>query len=80
MDFLYKPYFTGQKGSTRFGNKSQANFYQISYSSLMEVVSEIIAAKDLDYIKEKEYIELREKVNELSNKLNSLYNSIKGFN
>lgn len=65
------------EGSSRFGDKNQINFYQIAFSSLMEIMSQLIVSNDLGYIDENELILLREKVIEVSNKLNSLYQSIK---
>jgi four helix bundle protein len=63
------------EGSSRTGAKDQAHFYQISYSSLLEVLSQIIVSNDLNYIPENDYNELRKSVENITFKLNSLRNS-----
>jgi four helix bundle protein len=63
------------EGSARKGHKDKANFYQIAYSSLMEVTSQLLIAKDLELVRENTYTMLRQKIYEISNKLNALYNS-----
>jgi len=61
------------EGSSRKSKKDQANFYQIAYSSLMELISDIIISYDLGFIKEIEYKTLRDKSSEIALMLNSLY-------
>jgi four helix bundle protein len=63
------------EGSARRGRKDKANFYQIAYSSLMEVTSQLLIAKDLGFVKEAIHEKLRTRIYEISNKLNALYNS-----
>lgn len=63
------------EGSARKGLKDKANFYQIAYSSLMEVTSQLLIAKELGFIQEDSHKTLRLTIHELSNKLNALYNS-----
>lgn len=65
------------EGSARKTKKDQANFTTMSYSSLMEVLNMLILALDLEYINEKDYLELRPLVEEITNKLNALRNSQK---
>ena len=62
------------EGTSRKSSKDQAHFSQIAFSSLMEVANQIILANDLKYINETQLSELREEINELSNKINALYN------
>ena len=62
------------EGSSRISNKDKAHFTQISYGSLMELLCQLIISKELDYIDEKQLFKLREKIEEISNKLNSLRN------
>ena len=62
------------EGTSRKSSKDQAHFSQIAFSSLMEVANQIILANDLKYINETELSEFREEINEISNKLNALYN------
>ena len=65
------------EGSSRKSQRDQANFTQISFTSLMEVLNLLILSSDLDFITEDKYFELRPLVEEVSNKLNALYNSQK---
>lgn len=63
------------EGSARKGRKDKANFYQIAYSSLMEVTSQLLIAKDLGFVRDDTHEELRTRIFEISNKLNALYKS-----
>ena len=62
------------EGTSRKSYKDQAHFSQIAFSSLMEVANQIILSHDLGYISEAEMSDSREGINELSNKINALYN------
>jgi len=64
------------EGSSRFGNKDRARFYQIAYSSLMEVLSFLILSNKLDFLSNNSLTELRFRLEELSNKINSYYKTI----
>jgi four helix bundle protein len=44
----------------------------MAFSSLMEVLNQIIIAKKLNFIKESDYQTLRSEVEKISNKLNAL--------
>lgn len=63
------------EGTSRISSKDQAHFYQLSYSSLMEVLSQLIVSKDLDYINEVDYNESRRKIEDGSFILNQLRKS-----
>jgi four helix bundle protein len=63
------------EGSSRISVKDQAHFYQLSYSSLMEVLSQLIVSKDLSSINEVEYKETRTKIQSVSYLLNQLRKS-----
>lgn len=63
------------EGSSRLSNKDRAHFYQISYSSLNEFVSQLYSALDLGMIDEKTLMDLREKARELSVYIVHLRNS-----
>ena len=65
------------EGSSRKSMKDQCRFTEIAYGSLLESLNIIITAKDLDYINQEKYLELREKIEILSNKLNAYHNSQK---
>jgi len=60
------------EGTSRTSYKDQAHFSQLAYSSLMEVICQLIIAKDLNMIEEGNYQNLRTKAEEISNKINSL--------
>ena len=62
------------EGSSRFSNRSKGNFYQIAYSSLMEVYSQLHIAQDLEYINMED--ELVSRIMAVSNFLNSLHKSV----
>ncbi len=63
------------EGVSRKTPKEQARFIQIAYSSLIEVLNQLIISNDIGFITEAELINLREPIEVLSNKLNALYNS-----
>lgn len=64
------------EGSARITSKDKAHFITMSYSSAIETVNHIIGALDLEFINQEEYKYFRLKLDELTNKLNSLKNSI----
>lgn len=47
------------EGSVRFSPKEQVRFYEVAFGSLMEVVSQSVLASQLNYISEKNFLELR---------------------
>lgn len=63
------------EGTSRKTNKDKAHFTTIAFSSLMEVLNQLIIAKDLDFLSEIDYQTLRQEVEKISNKLNSLRNA-----
>jgi len=63
------------EGSSRKSRKDKAHFIQIAYSSLMEVASQLLIAKELGFVQEDNHKDLRLKICEISNKLNALYNA-----
>jgi four helix bundle protein len=63
------------EGSSRTSRKDRAHFYQIAFSSLMEVTSQLAIVKELGFIYEQEHERLRTKIYEISNKLNALHKS-----
>ena len=62
------------EGSSRFSSRSKSNFYQIAYSSLMELYSQIHIAQDLKYIRLEE--RTVKGIMAVSNLLNSLHKSV----
>ena len=65
------------EGASRRYLKEQIMFYQIAYSSLMEVMNQIIISTDLDFMKDESQKVLREKILKISRMLNGLRNSQK---
>ncbi|NIJ44377.1 four helix bundle protein [Wenyingzhuangia heitensis] len=60
------------EGSSRKTNKDKANFSTIAYSSLIEVLNQIIIAYELDYITIQKYENIRALIEMISNKINAL--------
>ena len=65
------------EGSYRVTNKDKSNFMNIAFGSLMELLSQVIISKDLEYINESQFIEIRSLIEKTSNKLGSLSNYFK---
>jgi four helix bundle protein len=63
------------EGSSRKTSKEQARFTQMAFSSLLELLNQIIISFDLGFVSEEELIQIRSKIEELSNKINAFYNS-----
>ncbi len=63
------------EGTSRNTNKDKAHFTTLSFSSLMEVLNQIIIARELNYIEENNYQLLRSEIEKISNMLNALRNS-----
>ena len=61
------------EGSGRASNFDQAHFTNMSYSTGLETIDHLNTALDMKYISEEKYTELRIKLDEILNKLNSLY-------
>ena len=62
------------EGTSRPSGKDKARFTEIAFGILMEALNQLITAKDLDCIDETEINSLRPLFEEVSNKLNALYN------
>lgn len=61
------------EGSGRATNNDQAYFSNIAYSSALETIDHLIYAYDMEYISEEVYSDMRIKLDEIINKVNSLY-------
>lgn len=61
------------EGSGRASSNDQAHFTNVSYSSALETIDHLTYAFDMEYINEEIYSNLRIKLDEIINKLNSLY-------
>ncbi len=60
------------EGSSRKTAKDQAHFYTMAYSSLVELLNQCIISKELSYLDEEKYNNIRLEVEKISNKINSL--------
>ena len=63
------------EGTSRITNKDKAHFTTLSFSSAMEVLNQIIIVKELKYISEENYLEIRKKISKITNMLNALRKS-----
>ena len=63
------------EGTTRNTNKDKAYFTTIAYSSTMEVLNHMILSKELDFITEEKYLNVRLQISKISNMLNALRKS-----
>jgi len=63
------------EGSSRTGKKDQSRFYTIAYSSLIEILNQVIIAEELGFISSEELLELRKNIEHISNMLNALRKS-----
>ncbi len=63
------------EGASRTSLKDQAHFYQIAYSSLIEVLNQLILSVDLTFLSVEEYHKLRLHIEKISNQLNALRNA-----
>jgi len=63
------------EGSSRKTKKEQARFTQIAYSSLMELLNQIIISFDLGFLTNKDYLHVRTEIEKLTLKINALHKS-----
>lgn len=54
------------EGSGRNSMKDKARFSEISFSSCLELLNQIILSYDFEYLSENKYIEIREKISEVT--------------
>ncbi|MFW5708362.1 MAG: four helix bundle protein [Bacteroidota bacterium] len=64
------------EGSSRTSTKDQAHFYQIVYSSAMELLNQLIISYDLQIIKESQYTDIRTDIESITYKINALRKAI----
>jgi len=60
------------EGSSRKSGKEQARYTEIAFGSLLEILNQLIAAGDLEYINEELIKSQRPLIEEIGNKLNRL--------
>ena len=63
------------EGSAKQSLKDQARFTEMAFGSLMEILNQIILSFKLKFIKEKDYIDIRNYIENLSRQLNALKKS-----
>ena len=63
------------EGSSRKSRKDQVHFYNMSFSSLMETLNQLIISNDLDYIDSQLLVESRKDIHTISIMINGLCNS-----
>jgi four helix bundle protein len=64
------------EGSGRIHIKEQAHFYQIAYSSAIELLNELILSNDLNYIKHEELNQARLLIEKITRQIAQLRKSI----
>jgi len=64
------------EGSSRKTGKDQAHFYTMAYSSLVELLNQSIISIELSYLDEDNYHKIRQEVEKISNKINSLQKKV----
>lgn len=68
------------EGSGRMHIKEQSHFYQIAYSSAIELLNEIILSHDLDYIKNEEYNQTRSMIEKITRQIAQLRKNTNSIN
>lgn len=60
------------EGASRKTKKDQAYFYTTAFSSLVELLNQLILSVDLGFLHEEKYLVIRENIELISNQLNKL--------
>ena len=63
------------EGCSRTSAKDQAYFFQLAYSSLMELLNQMMISVELEFSKESVLVNNRTQIEKISNKLNALRKS-----
>jgi four helix bundle protein len=63
------------EGTSRVSDKDKAHFTTIAFSTTKEVLNHLILSKELEFISEENYLQLRERIYKISNMLNALRKS-----
>ena len=63
------------EGSGRKSFKDKARFSEITYSSSLELLNQVILPNDFEYINENDYLSIREKIAEVNMLIDGLYKS-----
>ncbi|PAU93179.1 four helix bundle protein [Aliifodinibius salipaludis] len=67
------------EGSSRTSNKDQARFYIMAYSSAVEILNQLIISKDLDFLSEEVYKELRSEIEHVTSMINRLHKATDNY-
>lgn len=62
------------EGTARQTNKDKAHFLTVAYSSTLELLNQAIIAKELKFISQENYKNIRLEVESITNKINALKN------
>lgn len=60
------------EGTSRITNRDKAHFTKLAYSSSMELMNQLILSKELGFLSQDKYIDLRSSISKISNMLNAL--------
>lgn len=63
------------EGSSKKSLKDQARFSEIAFCSLMEIINQLILAKNLKYLSDEVYVKCRSEAESLSRLINAYKNS-----
>lgn len=63
------------EGSGRTTSKDQSRFYTNVYSSLLELLNQVLIAEELGWVNSNEVLAFRKMAEEVSNKINALRNA-----
>lgn len=62
------------EGTARLTNKDKSHFMTIAYSSALELLNQTIISKELEFISEENYKNIRFEIESITNKINALRN------
>jgi four helix bundle protein len=65
------------EGSGRKSTTEKARFFEIAFSSLLEVIHFLRLSVKLEFVKEEDTLEINNLISEISNKLNALHKQLK---
>ncbi len=63
------------EGTGRHSSKDKARFTEISYSSTLELLNQIIISNDLELISNEDYIKIRTEIDNITSLLDALHKS-----
>lgn len=68
------------EGTARITSKDKAHFMTMSYGSALELLNQAIISKELNYISNDNYLNLRADIESITNKINALRNHFLNLN